>query len=131
MNDKQILEAVMRRAIEGGYHVFGNTWSYFKNNYKIRKDMSLFRLGWIISPVEDPNTEYDIEVVIFSHDFAKALWREDYANFYADRGDDITWQGRNYIGHLMELVACKEPIKYLGHRVLSLDYRPEVFEKRK
>lgn len=55
------------------------------------------------------------EYVVFNHDFAKALWGKDIAQFSEGySGDTIHLNNiENWKGHLANMVVAEDPIKYL------------------
>jgi len=85
--NQQILEKAIQKAIDNGWeHEKITTW---RDGYGVQKFKSLERLK-----------EFDVENIIFSSQFAKALWQDpDYG----------TWHH-----HLQQMVIADDPIKYLG-----------------
>lgn len=112
MTNQQILEKAIKKAIDGGW----------KRDYRVKysfvtKDTS----------VDDWDTYAPI---IFSHDFAKALWGEEPKRIIqwvtAEDGvinmDDgkVKLTGQmlyNYKFHLQQMVISDDPIKYLGEHL--------------
>ena len=109
MNDKEILEKAIQKAIDGGWDT--THFDTLKTSYK-HPDESEFHdlLGaWHnISPLD----------VIFNHDFAKALWGEGIiqsrvSDVFGSEPDRVT-RKRAWTYHLQAMVISDDPIKYLG-----------------
>lgn len=128
MNDKEILEKAIQKAIDGGW------------------DLSLISNGWGVDDFRKPVVgkdgdiwQYDgddkwitlhKEVIIFNHDFAKALWSnpiiitEDQYEELQD-GKLVKTENTKEYGlpfpmfkyHLMQMVISDDPIKYLGDNI--------------
>jgi len=121
MNDEQILKKAIGKAIKNNYNI-GNIqecsiwflqelkdkrWRlvvdhmYSKNEYmREEKDGEKILFG------EENNRYYDIEAIIFSHDFAKALWGQEIIEWLY-----IPFRAMDY--HLREMVIAEKPLKYL------------------
>lgn len=111
MNDKKILEKAIKKAIDGGWSVAS------LNNHDTYSFMP--------EPTERKVIAYALHTVptlsdiIFSHNFAKALWGEKEVHHYdlvdLDNGGKTTvinkprWQY-----HLQQMVIATSPIEYLG-----------------
>jgi hypothetical protein len=54
--------------------------------------------------------------LLFSHDFAKALWGED---TYIDEGNVMAIDREGWQYHLQQMVIADDPIKYLGEHLGS------------
>lgn len=131
LTDQQVLEQVISRAIEGG-------WEPELPEVHIDEDMfGDIRIGFRITSDENDQSwwsedfdVYSLNDIIFSHDFAKALWGEDYVDDcygttyeeyqqhvkdgirypidYEWNDLDIAW---GY--HLKHMVISENPIDYL------------------
>lgn len=113
-----ILTKAIQKAIDGGWYSFAD--DAFG---KITIDDILLRfnphgqgLEWTVKGHES-NWSL-IEALIFSHDFAKALWGEEEWQ-YADDAEDIPdaklTEGWQY--HLQQMVIAEDPIAYLGEHL--------------
>lgn len=105
----------MTRAINGGW----KHWSEFPECWLYDEDEDVFR---------DPDRgTYQIEAIIFNHDFAKALWGTgDTPNkLYWDRkyasgtgGPEYdAFDGELWEFHLQQMVIAPDPLKYLGDNI--------------
>lgn len=106
MTNQEILEKSIKKAIDGGWkEPNGNTLSVDKDGhlFSFFKDSSVRAYGY----------RSNLERLIYSHDFAKALWGE---KPYLDQGDGseslYRWQY-----HLQNMVIAEDPIKYLGENM--------------
>ena len=111
--DKQILEKVIQKAIEGGWAVFVE--------YKVTDG-----LGAWASVIPEKGKDWQSKIVywqpresiIFNHEFAKALWGEAVFGTLAELAGDVPpnrlphWQY-----HLQQMVIADDPIKYLGENM--------------
>lgn len=111
MTNQEILEKAIQKAIDGGFSA------------KLSGD------GWVASynlhARTDGKAPYDI---IYSHDFAKALWGEPYimsrkeiidAGFTGGGGGTMTdfTKGDDWQYCLQQMVISNDPIKYLGDNI--------------
>jgi hypothetical protein len=111
---KDILEKAIQKAIDGGWRKGRETGTIIvhENDYFLT-DISIGLNG------------YDVNTIIFNHDFAKALWGvrwdEDrgckvHASVHSpdSMGDEYQdpWQY-----HLQQMVIAEDPIKYLGENL--------------
>jgi hypothetical protein len=111
-----ILGRAIQKAIDGGWKE-GNGWLLNLDN------RSEEELRWKLSPL-----------IIFNHDFAKALWGEEHVD--SDYGTtlqqyeqqvkdgmhyphDYQWNDLDYAWgyHLKHMVIADDPIKYLGENI--------------
>ena len=110
MNNQEILEKAIQKAIDGGFPQAGDLLPFelVKNRvgtYLIHSE----RDGWA-----------SVEGLIFNHDFAKAIWGEqkidkvvkDEAGIKTYYGPHSGWQY-----HLQQMVIADDPIKYLGDNI--------------
>ena len=81
MTNEQILKQAISKAVK-------NRWNS-KNEYDADIDFADYH-----------NTP---EIIIFSHEFAKAFWKKDKREWY-----EVGWQY-----HLQEMVLEEEPLKYI------------------
>lgn len=96
---KEILEKAVRKAVENGWR--HHVWPRGKE-------------------VEYMTMEgVDVRPILFSHDFAKALWGDYPVHFVdqyaptAEAKDDLgNWQY-----HLQQMVVADDPIRYLGENI--------------
>ena len=100
MTNEQILKKAIEKAIKNGYKF------PFAKDF-IWKDETLFGYTWWA-------------VVIFSHDFAKAFWKEK-GRFEGKviRNGDFMMVGRfqDWQFYLAQMVISEDPIKYLGDNI--------------
>ena len=65
---------------------------------------------------EIPITSWSVYGLIFSHEFAKALWGDPWAHFTVGQSEDtIGGNFINYLGHLANMAVHPEPLTYLRH----------------
>lgn len=123
MTNQEILEKTIKKAIDGGYNFqempgeIGDLWL---------NKMDEWQIEW---KTDQYTWNYSVTGLIFSHDFAKALWgEEEHGTDGAKWGtvDDCTrcgmidheystmycWQY-----HLQQIVIADDPIKYLGENI--------------
>lgn len=111
MDRKNILEKAIQKAIDGGWKMpFGS------NGHKIQKYVESRPESIVFGYKEDWQDEYHLEghwsipELIFNHDFAKALWNEEYKKW-------PLYKIKNYEFHLQQMVIAEDPIKYLGENI--------------
>lgn len=70
---------------------------------------------------EEPNFYRWPEALIFNHDFAKALWGEDFiiSHHANNLGQVGSWHQTAWRHHLQQMVIADDPIKYLGEHLDS------------
>lgn len=131
MENKEILEKAIRKAIKGGWLPYqSKVKTIYVNNYRYEDDHA-GELKTIIYTISYDNgsgliAKTGVHELIFNHDFAKALWGEeklDRYNLETDTAIDSLWDGGpeyfDFLGktwqyHLQQMVISDDPIKYLG-----------------
>lgn len=123
MENKDILERVIQKAIDGGW----------KGAYPEQSDVDISILWhelnnwevikiWFRSIVGD--STWDVQRLIFSNDFAKALWGEE--EIAVESGNNIPMYGKRlsliqkipcWQYHLQNMVIADDPIKYLKENI--------------
>jgi hypothetical protein len=103
---EQILTKAIEKAIANGWKV-----SQYNELSSVTPDAYL---GYVVELTNymDAYREFDYMTVIYSHDFAKALWGEKVLAYMTDdpeRPEHYLWQY-----HLQQMVIADDPIKYLG-----------------
>ncbi len=101
-NSQQILEKAIQKAMDNGWR------------------SPLPRAEMLASYIDGGDDYYQLEPLIYNHDFAKALWGEEPA--YGWSGDVVPkkpdetaeplWQY-----HLQRMVIADDPIEYLGENI--------------
>lgn len=128
MNNQQILETAIQKAIEHGWKDCTEKPSYVKvTNYSYEDDFAngLRLITYVVSfPSGLGFTEKaSTSEIIFDHDFAKALWKD--VDF--DTTDTDLWEGDGYTSasflgeawqfHIQNMVIADDPIEYLGENL--------------
>ena len=90
MTNEQILKKAIEKAVKGGWD--GDGWYEDWGRDEIGKILFNYKNSW------------DVEKLIFSHDFAKAF----FPKVSHDNDNDVPWQF-----NLQQMVLEKDPIKYL------------------
>lgn len=98
MSAKEILEKAIQKAIDGGWRPVGHDHEH----PNIISDLSMDGVD---------------KCYIFNHDFARALWGEEWIEDFpfASEGSykyseiQVSWKK-----HLQQMVISEDPIKYLG-----------------
>lgn len=115
MNDKKILEKAIKKAIENGWLDYGS----LEGIEFVSTTANTITLGGWVEFVEEGQTDearterdFNYRELIFSHDFAKALWGEQPTRIPAYSDAMENWQY-----HLQKMVIASEPIKYLGDNI--------------
>lgn len=115
MDNQQILERAIQKAIDGGWRpndspekpllmrVYSEVVDFGYDEYDQSKD-------W----------RWTIDKLIFNHDFAKALWGDKFIN--PEMRDDtgsriIAIKQTAWRHHLRQMVIADDPIKYLGEHI--------------
>lgn len=106
MSDVEILEKAIKKAIKNGYS--GIT--------KDELNDSFININGTIT------TDLIWQTVVYSHDFAKALWGEKEFKIFdlvdlTDNGKTKTFKIKRYEYHLREMVISDNPIKYLEKHI--------------
>lgn len=130
MKDNQkVLEKAIQKAIDGGWYSFAD--DLFG---KITMDDIILRhnpggQGWEWTVKGHENNYSLIKALIYSHDFAKALWgdkkitRHRYVPDYHHLGEYIlepetsTRKTNAWKHHLQQMVIADDPIEYLGKNI--------------
>lgn len=94
MDNEEILEKALQKAVDGG-------WDSPDSINRVAGDLA-----------EDCNCYGSLYDIIFSHDFAKALWGEEPSSNYFGKPGIPYWQY-----HLQQMVIAEDPIKYLGENL--------------
>jgi len=105
MNNQQILEKAIQKAIDGGWDKFG---------------YETFTAEFFAKYAFEETPLHRWEQIIFNHDFAKALWPEWSSDVYSvsyhsnktDKQTIVDIPAWQY--HLQQMVIAEDPIKYLG-----------------
>ena len=97
MDNKQILETAIQKAIDGGWN---NTWD--------KDTVASFMI------------DYKPERYIYSHEFAKAIWGSEYVpNGYgalnSTKNNAVLIPAYHF--HLQRMVIAEDPIAYLGDNI--------------
>lgn len=108
MSFQEILEKAISKAIDCGWSFEG----YKDIPFEVNEDSDGH-----ICVAQGEHDWLDYERIIYSHDFAKALWGEsgitkEGLNCNADEGVYRFWQY-----HLQQMVIADDPIKYLGEHL--------------
>jgi hypothetical protein len=97
VSDQKILEKAIQKAVEGG-------WGPWNAPIEITPDCNFVIDG----------ERWNLEAVIYNHDFAKALWGETkYPHNEPING--VSNYGWQY--HLINMVLADDSIKYLGENI--------------
>ena len=114
LTNQQILEKAIQKAITGGWKGFTSTIkSVHYHKGKIERNV----LMTFHATDGDITIMYNLEAIIFNHDFAKALWQKGNTFKHKD-GTLITIDNRNYWkAKLRSMVVANNPIKYLGEHI--------------
>lgn len=109
MTNQQILEKAIQKAIEGG-------WKFFpKGKVNVSDCEDLDHINFEVESWP-PFWEIPLYVIIFNHDFAKALWGDKRNYFVYDGINDPYYDG-DWKYHLQQMVIADDPIKYLGENL--------------
>ena len=101
-SNKEILKTAIEKAIDNGWakhRQLGTVEVYDQDGSPLKMFIAI-----------GLNT-YSILELIYSHDFAKALWGDEYN---VTTGSDKDW---GYRWHLQQMVLEEDPIKYLGENI--------------
>jgi len=105
MTNQQILEKAIQKAIDGGWKN-----AYWVKRFNMAKELD--ELPYLFND-ETPS----FESVIFSHDFAKALWGDEGFTTTGLKCDKHPGVQRYWQYHLQQMVIAEDPIKYLGENI--------------
>ena len=116
MTNKDILEHAISKAIDGGLT------GYWAIRYAQCQELDEMEFLVGDSIYEDKRS---VESLIFSHDFAKALWGEKPRAFYRigvkGKGKEMIVHDEKFLKpyeyHLQQMVIADDPIKYLGDNI--------------
>lgn len=107
MTNKQILEIAIQKAIDGGWQF--ESLIPWRDGYGVQKLKSLEHLK-----------EFDVEHIIFNHDFAKALWGEPrpfMETGFTKDANNLLRRTEGWQHHLQQMVISEDPVKYLGEHL--------------
>ena len=106
MNNKDILQKAIEKAVENGYaptdnggevaelkHTNGGCW-FFDSN--------------------ETGSHYDMNDIIFSHDFAKAFWKEPTEVLIEKAAGHEVYGIADWEYHLQQLALAKDRLEYIG-----------------
>lgn len=116
MTNQQILTKAIEKAIDGWWKPF----SFEIESIEYREG-SLERNMVINIHASDGDIRimYNLEAIIFNHDFAKALWGENPKTWVHSEYSKIS--DSHYINwwqyHLQQMVIADDPIAYLGEHL--------------
>lgn len=130
MTNREILEKAVGKALKNGWTFFD--WIDAEDfNCAVIPDEDCS--GGIVVQTNSDLADYDWHpnIIIFNHDFAKALWGADSPPFKPIPGhpNEFTSYGQeHFIGdgclpkkawqhHLQQMVIAEDPIKYLGEHL--------------
>jgi hypothetical protein len=103
MTHQEILEKAIGKAIEAGWHNLEN-WSVI--------DLGGKDVGIVY---DDTNVTLPPHALIMTHDFAKALWGEEFLR--ESNGDWSFVERPAWQFYLMMMVIAEDPIEYLGQHI--------------
>lgn len=106
MNNNEILNKAIKKAIANGLPML-------KDDRDIYLTESLD-----VSFLSENNWYANKEKIIFSHDFAKAFWKNDFdcnhvSELWSTEIGNAYFDGEDWQFHLQQMVLEKDPIKYL------------------
>ena len=106
MTKREILKKAIQSAIDSGWDSssFRTCKSFYKKPHE-SEFLDILGEWHDISPLD----------VIFNHDFAKALWGEDYQNCDTTILKKVKCVA--YKHHLQQMVVADDPIAYLGENI--------------
>ncbi len=115
MTNEQILKKAIEKAIKNGWNGFDTVIDV----KKFTKEIWITAIDYLLK-------EYSVSDIIFSHDFAEAIWGDKEIIQYFDNQKEELISGENYPGgnvywwiipawqyYLQKMVLEKEPLKYL------------------
>lgn len=116
MTNEKILTKAIEKATANGWY-FGQTRST-KKFTSVINDAGDLSIEFYIDVDLGQHEEWDVEKLIFSHDFAKAVWGE---NRFSSDPEEVgiaygmltaPWQY-----HLQQMAIADDPIAYLGENI--------------
>ena len=111
MTSKDILEKAIQKAIDGGLS------GYWVDRYRMCQELDEMEFLLEDKPIES---------LIFNHDFAKALWGDEYYHetFIVPKELNESFAGTRHLDvkpmwqyHLQQMVVADDPIKYLEENI--------------
>ena len=112
---KEILEKAIQKAIDGGFE------GYWKDRYERCKELSEMEFLIVGNIYEEGHSP---EELLFSKDFAKALWGEESysltihdVNTPSEYANSIMVQQPMWSYRLQQMVIADDPIEYLGEHI--------------
>lgn len=122
MNNQEILTKAIEKAIARGWESEFSGYETLEVQLPVASYMILVQFEGTYDGGERWVRRVNYEAIIYSHDFAKDLWPEQYGvsgsvdpravSLSTARPLLPTWQT-----HLMEMVIADDPIKYLGEHI--------------
>jgi hypothetical protein len=111
MKDKEVLQKAIEIAMENSFKKPLNKVEVSEFNNKL--NVLFWKGKWFTI-----NESYRLEEVIFSHDFAKAFWGDNYSEnitkyFEYENGCVEQESVLNWVYHLQQMVLEENPIDYL------------------
>lgn len=103
MTDKEIAEKAIQKAVDGGYN--DHSVLYKINNYDWQDH---YRKGWF-----DWEDHVLVTDFIFDHEFAKALWGEEWPENEPFKKLNFPW----WKEQLQRMVIADNMFKYLGENI--------------
>ena len=100
MSNKEVLEKAIAKAIDNGWKAPRG------NRYGVADDGTVFAYVKD-SEIRAYGVETSLRELIFNHDFAKALWGEEYKDWPLYKIKDFEF-------HLQQMVVADDPVQYLG-----------------
>ena len=97
MKSEQILKKAIEKAVENGW----NEYDY----YDTKKE----NINFILNDHERP----ELFTIIFSHDFAKAFWGEEYIEVGIGHDPKPVALQKAWRANLQKMVLEKDPLKYI------------------
>lgn len=115
LSHQQILEKAIKLAIKGGWYSFASDLfgKITLADILLRHNPNGQGLEWTVKGHESDWSL--IEALIYSHDFAKALWGEEIN--HEVNGDDRLFKAPIWQYHLQQMVIAPDPIAYLGNNI--------------
>lgn len=117
MTEAEKLEALIRKAVDGGFYEFAGGM-FGKPEFVVLPED---RFGHIKVHVKDwPSEYYSAEAIIFNKDFTRALFGEEpeyEMDLYRPEGYQINL--KNFEWHLQQAVISDDPIDYMYHAVFD------------